>query len=60
LSVLTKKYIESLRNLKEVDFDVSGQFLTVAVFLLKTKTETLLERDIRGIESRIASVQAKF
>lgn len=58
LSLLTNKYIKSLKELKDVDFDVSGKFLTVAVFLLKTKTETLLERDIRGIEDRIAQVQS--
>ncbi|MDA3855411.1 MAG: segregation/condensation protein A [Candidatus Woesearchaeota archaeon] len=58
LSLLTNKYIQSLKELKDVDFDVSGKFLTVAVFLLKTKTETLLERDIRGIEDKIAQVQS--
>lgn len=58
LGLLTNKYISSLKQLKEVDFDVSGKFLTIAVFLLKTKTEALLERDIRGIENKIASIQS--
>jgi chromatin segregation and condensation protein Rec8/ScpA/Scc1 (kleisin family) len=57
LAILTKKYIESLKKLKEVDFDISGKFLTIAVFLLKTKTQALLEKDIRGIENKIASIQ---
>lgn len=57
LGLLTKMYISSLKELKKVDFDVSGKFLTIAVFLLKTKTEALLEKDIRGIEMRIASVE---
>lgn len=55
LGILTKRYIDSLKALQEVDFDISGKFLTIAVFLLKTKTETLIERDIRGIEETIAS-----
>ncbi|MFW6285652.1 MAG: segregation/condensation protein A [Nanoarchaeota archaeon] len=58
LSILTKKYIESLKKLKEIDFDVSGKFLTIAVFLLKTKTQALLEKDIRGMDNAIASVEA--
>ncbi len=58
LGLLTKKYILSLKELKEIDFDVSGKFLTIAVFLLKTKTEALLEKDIRGIENSIASIES--
>jgi len=57
LGILAKKYIDSLKKLKQVDFDISGKFLTIAVFLLKTKTETLLSRDIRGMEETIASYQ---
>ncbi len=57
LSVLTQKYIASLQQLKDVDFNVSGKFLTIAVFLLKTKTQELLERDIKGMDEKIASIQ---
>lgn len=57
LGILTKKYIATLRELKQIDFDVGGKFLTIAVFLLKTKTETLLSKDIRGMEETIASYQ---
>lgn len=58
LGILTKKYIESLKELRNVDFNVSGKFLTIAVFLLKTKTDVLIERDIRGIENTIADLQS--
>ena len=58
LAILTKKYIESLKRLKEIDFDISGKFLTIAVFLLKTKTQALLEKDIRGIENKIANLES--
>jgi len=42
LGILTKKYLLALKDLKEVDFNISGKFLTVAVYLLKTKSEKLL------------------
>ena len=57
LSVLTKKYLEALKEIKEVDFDLSGKFLTIAVFLLKMKAERLIDTDIRGIEQSIAAVE---
>ena len=56
LGILTHKYLEAMREVKTVDFDVSGKFLTIAVFLLKTKAENLVERDLRGIEEKIAQV----
>ncbi len=57
LVVLTKTYIKALKEVQEVDFDISGKLLTIAVFLLKTKAEVLVERDLRGIEEQIESVQ---
>ena len=53
LGILTKKYLIALRDLKEVDFNISGKFLTVAVYLLKTKSEKLLSSDIRGFEDEL-------
>ena len=58
LGVFTRKYLDSLKKLQEVDFDISGKFLTIAVFLLKTKTDALLEKDIRGMEDTIANYEA--
>lgn len=57
LGVLTKKYLEAIKELKNIDFDISGNFLTIAVFLLKTKAENLVEKDLRGIEDQIAWAQ---
>jgi segregation and condensation protein A len=53
LSILTKKYLEALNDIKKLDFDISGKFLTIAVFLLKTKSEDFLEKEIRGFEKEI-------
>ncbi len=57
IQLLTKKYLQALKELKTIDFNISGKFLTIAVFLLKTKAERLIEKDIRGIEEKIAQVQ---
>lgn len=57
LSILTKKYLEAVKKIASVDFDVTGKFLTIAVFLLKTKAENLVDKDLRGIDEQIAQVQ---
>lgn len=57
LSVLTRKYLEALKEVSNVDFDISGKLLTIAVFLLKTKAEVLVERDIRGIQRTIEELE---
>jgi len=57
VSILTQKYLIAVREINIVDFDVTGKFLTIAVFLLKTKAENLVEKDLRGIEEQIARVQ---
>lgn len=57
LSALTHKYLSALKEMQTVDFDISGKLLTIAVFLLKTKAEVLVERDIRGIGQKIADAQ---
>lgn len=57
LGILTKRYLEVLKEMKTIDFDVSGKFLTIAVFLLKTKAENLVEKDLRGIEQQIQQAQ---
>ncbi len=56
ISVFTKKYIETLQKLESVDFDVSGKFVLIAVYLLKNKSEFLLENDIRGMDKKISEI----
>jgi len=57
ISILTNKYLLALKNLKKVDFNLSGKFLTVAIFLLKTKSEKLITTDIRGFETEVEQLQ---
>lgn len=59
LARLTKKYIEKIKELREVDFEISGKLLAIAIFLLRTKVEKLLDSDIRGIEAKINELQSE-
>ncbi len=59
LSFLTKKYINKIKNLKEIDFEISGKLLTIAVFLLKTKVEKLIDVDLRGINEKINQIETE-
>lgn len=53
LGFLTKKYLYALKDLREVNFNISGKFLTIAVFLLKIKSEKLLQVDLKGFEEKV-------
>lgn len=57
LTILNKKYLEAIKEIDKLDFDISGKFLTIAVFLLKTKAENYIDRDIRGMDEKIHQFQ---
>ena len=57
ISKLTKTYLQTIQDLKEVDFTISGKLLTIAVFLLKKKAQYLVEHDISGMDQTIESLQ---
>ena len=46
ISMLTKRYIETIKNLKELDFRISGKVLLAAAILLKMKSNRLLNEDL--------------
>lgn len=46
VSLLTKKYIGVIKQLKELDFRVSGKVLLAAAILLKIKSSRLLHEDL--------------
>ena len=46
ISLLTQKYIEILRSLKEHDFRVSGKVLLAAAILLKIKSTKLVGEEL--------------
>ncbi len=46
VSLLTKKYIDTIKKLKELDFRISGKVLLAAAILLKMKSNRLLNEDL--------------
>jgi len=54
VSLLTKKYIDMVRNLKELDFRVSGKVLLAAAILLKIKSGRLVGEDLMQLDRLIA------
>jgi len=50
ISLLTKKYIETIKKLKELDFRISGKVLLAAAILLKLKSNRLLNEDLSELD----------
>ena len=46
ISILTQRYMEALKKLKEMDIRVSGKFLLAAAILLKMKSDYLFEDEV--------------
>ena len=46
VSLLTQKYIDTIKQLKELDFRVSGKVLLAAALLLKIKSDRLVGEDM--------------
>lgn len=46
VSLLARKYIETIKKLKELDFRISGKVLLAASILLKIKSNKLLNEDL--------------
>ena len=54
ISQMTKKYIETIKKLKELDFRLSGKMLLAAAILLKVKSNKLVGEDIEYLDRLIA------
>ena len=57
VSLLTKKYMEILRSLKEHDFRVSGKVLLAAAILLKMKSHKLVGEDLSELDRLLIGVE---
>lgn len=57
ISLLTQKYIEMLRSLKEHDFRVSGKVLLAAAILLKLKSTKLVGDDLTELDRLLIGVE---
>jgi segregation and condensation protein A len=57
VSVITHKYIEMLRELKDHDFRVSGKVLLAAAILLKMKSHKLVGEDLSELDRLLVGVE---
>ena len=57
VSILTQKYIEMLRSLKEHDFRISGKVVLAAAILLKLKSNKLVGDDLNDLDRLLVGVE---
>ena len=55
ISALSKKFMDMLKKLKEMDFSVSGKIILAAALLLRLKSSKLVDEDILELDRLIAS-----
>ena len=55
LNQLSKKFLQKLKELKEMNFRISGKVILAASILLKLKSEKLIEDEIGNLDALIAS-----
>ena len=53
ISLLSKKYLETIKKLKEMNFNMSGKIVLASAILLKLKTRRLVEDDLTRFENII-------
>lgn len=57
ITLLTQKYVETIKQLKETDLKLSGKVLLAAAVLLKMKTTKLLDEDIEELDRLLAMTE---
>jgi segregation and condensation protein A len=55
IGVISKKFLDKLKQFKEMNFRISGKVILAASILLKLKSERLVEEDIGNLDALIAS-----
>ncbi len=55
ISLLTQKYIELVKQLKQMDFRISGKVLLAAAILLKIKSNRLVGEDLDALDRLISA-----
>ena len=57
VSVLTQKYLELIKQLKEFDFRLSGKIVLAAAVMLKIKSKRLLGADLANLDRLFAETE---
>ena len=60
ISLLSQKYLETIRKLQEMNFSVSGKVILASAILLKMKSNRLVEEDMVRFESIINPPKEEF
>ena len=60
VSILSQKYIDMLRNLKEHDFRISGKVLLAAAIFLKMKSNKLVGEDLSELDRLLIGVEEEI
>ncbi|MBS3162755.1 segregation/condensation protein A [Candidatus Woesearchaeota archaeon] len=60
LSKLTQRYIETVKNMKEMNYFISGKVLLASALLLKIKSNRLVEEDLSNFDSFLFHQEAEF
>lgn len=58
ITLLSQKYIEMLRQLKDMDFNISGKVVLAAALLLKMKSKKLVGEDLTYLDELFAQKDA--
>jgi len=56
ITLIAQKFIERLKELKEMDFRISGKVVLASAMLLKMKTNRLLEEDMTAFDNLMQGV----
>ncbi len=57
VGIITNRYIDTLKKLKEMDFRVSGKVLLASAIMLKIKSNRLVGEDLAALDSLFASTE---
>ncbi|MBI2572998.1 segregation/condensation protein A [Candidatus Woesearchaeota archaeon] len=57
ITVLTQRYIQVIKEMKEHDLKISGKILLAAAFLLKLKCSNLLEKDFTRLDALMSQTE---
>jgi segregation and condensation protein A len=57
VSILSKKYIETIKEMQQTDFRISGKVLLAAAILLKIKTQHLVDHGVDELDRLLARTQ---
>ena len=57
ISLITNRFLETIRKLTELDFRVSGKMVLASAVLLKMKSKRLMETDLEALNDLISSVE---